>query len=360
MYFVNNATGAFHIWRQRFPDGRPEQLTAGPTEEEGLAISPDGSSLVTAVGNRRVAVILHDGETERPIASEGRPRLAQVQNGSGFSRDGKKLYYLRPSRISNDIGTAMLTSYTVGELWATDLSTGQSEAVFPGLDVMSFGLAPDGNRIAFATSDLPRPRLWIATLDRGSSPRQLPVEGAESVRFAGDYIYYQTRERDGPTTAVRPVLHRIRPDGTGDETIRTPEYFRSSVSSSGRLLALTTRQNADAQILRLAIVDPQKVVSTPVCSSCAGWWSDDGNWFAITRQGGSGDRLGAIYLLPTWSGTELPDLPPGGFVSVEDAARAKGVRVVNQAGEVALSTSPERYAFVREIVHRNLFRIPLR
>jgi hypothetical protein len=33
--------------------------------------------------------------------------------------------------------------------------------------------------------------------------------------------------------------------------------------------------------------------------------------------------------------------------------------VINQGGDVGLSATPHRYAFVREAVHRNLFRIRL-
>ncbi len=50
MYFSSNSGGVFHTWRQRFPDGQPEQITSGPTEEEGIAMAPDGRSFITAVG----------------------------------------------------------------------------------------------------------------------------------------------------------------------------------------------------------------------------------------------------------------------------------------------------------------------
>ena len=30
--------GRSHLWRQRFPDGAPEQITFGPLEEEGIAL----------------------------------------------------------------------------------------------------------------------------------------------------------------------------------------------------------------------------------------------------------------------------------------------------------------------------------
>jgi DNA-binding NarL/FixJ family response regulator len=39
MYFSSSAGGAFHIWRQRFPEGVPDQITSGPSEEEGIAIA---------------------------------------------------------------------------------------------------------------------------------------------------------------------------------------------------------------------------------------------------------------------------------------------------------------------------------
>ena len=48
MWLSSDSGGAFHTWRQRFPDGQPEQITSGPTEEEGLAMAPDGRSFITA------------------------------------------------------------------------------------------------------------------------------------------------------------------------------------------------------------------------------------------------------------------------------------------------------------------------
>src|SRR5262245_38834377 len=53
MYFSADAGDGFHLWRQRFPDGVPQQVTRGPTAEEGIAIAPDGESLVTSVGFRK-------------------------------------------------------------------------------------------------------------------------------------------------------------------------------------------------------------------------------------------------------------------------------------------------------------------
>ena len=71
MYFSADAGDGFHVWRQRFPDGPPEQVTSGPTEEEGLAVAPDGKSLITSVGLTQRSVWFHDASGERQISLEG-------------------------------------------------------------------------------------------------------------------------------------------------------------------------------------------------------------------------------------------------------------------------------------------------
>src|SRR5690349_8219566 len=60
MYFAADVNGNRHLWRQRFPNGVPEQITLGATDVEGLAVLPDGSSLITSVGFRQSAVWIHD------------------------------------------------------------------------------------------------------------------------------------------------------------------------------------------------------------------------------------------------------------------------------------------------------------
>jgi hypothetical protein len=88
MYFGARLAGSSHLWRQKFPNGTPEQITFGPTEEEGVALAPDGRALVTSVGTRRSVIWIHDMTGERAISSEGyavAPRL---------SRDGTLVFYL--------------------------------------------------------------------------------------------------------------------------------------------------------------------------------------------------------------------------------------------------------------------------
>ncbi len=72
MYFSALVEGVSHLWRQRFPNGTPERLTSGAaTEEEGVAVAPDGASLVTSLGRSQSSVWLRDARGERLISAEG-------------------------------------------------------------------------------------------------------------------------------------------------------------------------------------------------------------------------------------------------------------------------------------------------
>jgi len=159
-------------------------------------------------------------------------------------------------------------------------------------------------------------------------------------------------------------VHRIRPDGTADEAIWTKEFWRATISPSGRYLAVITRSPAEESwpLYRLTIVDWQSGQTYPVCTECKGSWSDNGAWFVIAKQTGGGEGIGntGTYLLPVPPGTELPDLPSAGFATLEDVGRANGARVIKETTGVAIGPTPDIYAFMRETVHRNLYRIPLR
>jgi hypothetical protein len=71
MYLTAAVDGRSHLWRQRFPEGAPEQITFGPTEEEGIAVEPTGRALITSVGVHESAVWIHDSSGERAPAQDG-------------------------------------------------------------------------------------------------------------------------------------------------------------------------------------------------------------------------------------------------------------------------------------------------
>ena len=121
MYLNSSAGGAFHIWRQRFFDGQPEQITSGPTEEEGIAMAPDGRSFITAVGLRQSSVWIHDSTGERQVSLEG------YSYDPKFTPDGKKLCY----RILK--GVLPVSDPT--ELRVVELDSGRNDALLPGFAV---------------------------------------------------------------------------------------------------------------------------------------------------------------------------------------------------------------------------------
>src|SRR5262249_27428961 len=97
MYFSSWTHGGFHTWKQRFPDGVPEQVTSGVTEEEGIAMAPDGRSMVTSVGTRQSSVWIHDSAGDHQVTSEGMAYLSEPDTGTSraaLSPDGKRVYYL--------------------------------------------------------------------------------------------------------------------------------------------------------------------------------------------------------------------------------------------------------------------------
>src|SRR5260370_7015872 len=87
--YLTASTNTFHILRQRFPHGKPDQFTFGPTSQEGLAMAPDGKSLITSVGSEDLSVWLHDKDGDHPISTEGNTSLPR------FSSDGHSLYFLK-------------------------------------------------------------------------------------------------------------------------------------------------------------------------------------------------------------------------------------------------------------------------
>ncbi len=172
MYLNSSAGGVFHIWRQQFPDGRPEQVTSGPTEEEGIALAPDGRSFITAVGRRQSSVWLHDSGGERRVSLEG------YSFDPKFTPDGKKLCY----RILK----GALPISDPSELRVVDLESGRNESVLPGSPSPGCRRRVTTSRrtawqvVVTALNHEGKHRLWVAPLDRRTPPHEIPnVEGQQ-------------------------------------------------------------------------------------------------------------------------------------------------------------------------------------
>jgi serine/threonine protein kinase/Tol biopolymer transport system component len=344
MYLSSSASGIFHIWRQRFPDGQPEQLTSGPTEEEGIAIEPDGRSFITAVGLRRSEVWLRDASGERQISLEGYAYQPK------FTPDGKKLCY----RVLK----GALPISDPSEVWVTDLESGRSEQVLSGFSVVgmfAYDISSDGGQLIVASPDREgKSRLWLAPLDRRSPPRQLPNVVGRHPRFGtADEIFFLTDEQN------LTWAYRIRKDGTGlRKAIESPSTLRA-ISPDGKwLVVYMARLQAATQALPLDGGPPVAIYA----GDAALKWSLNRKFIYISvgRTGSAAQSgiTGRTYVIPLPPGRMFPDLPAGGFKSQAEIAKIPGVRVI-PVYDVAPGPTPDVYAFSRESVQRNLYRIPV-
>jgi len=172
--YLTAATDDFHVWRQRFPGGEPQQLTSGPTSQEGIAMSPDGKSLITAVGSQDTTVWLHDKNGDHQISSEGNAAAPS------FSSDRNSLYFM------------MANGQTQGfELWVKDLASGKVERLLPGYNMQGYSVSRDGKEVAFTRVDQGgHPSLWLFLLRQPSHTIGAPIpplegEGHETDHFPG-------------------------------------------------------------------------------------------------------------------------------------------------------------------------------
>lgn len=347
LYFSANAGDGYHIWRQHYPRGVPEQLTFAPTEEEGIAVAPDGHSLLTSAGIRESTVWVHDARGDRQVSGEGFalvPGLGFAGNTdrSVFSPDGKKLFYL----LHKDGARA----YKSGELWAADLVSGTSEVVLPGISMSEFQLAPSGDRIAFIAQDAQgMSHAWVASLDRRTPPKQLTSSVTDGISFGpGSDMYLLMKEES------EEFLYHLAAGETTPQRV-IPEAIQNLVGISPHAEWLISGN--DPVIARPQHGGP----AIRVCNFCSIAWAPDGKFlylrFRDLGEMGGGTVL-AIHLPP---GRDLPPLPAAGLNSVDDTRGLKVAAKIDMADRVifAPGPNPSTYAYVRRTVQRNLFRIPL-
>jgi Tol biopolymer transport system component len=351
MYFSSSTGGIFHTWRQRFPDGQPQQITSGLTEEEGIAMAPDGRSLITSVALKQSVVWVHDSSGERQVSLEG------YSYDPKFTPDGKRLCY----RILK--GPA--PSYDApGELHVVELDTGDNEPLLPGLAVsgmpgLAYDISPDGRQVVAAAPDGEgKPRLWLAALDRQSPVRQLPnVAGDTPVFGKGGEIFFRAIE--GPSA----FAYRVHEDGTGLRKVSEQTIASDmGVSQDGQWVVAKVAGEQGSTITAFPVSggSPIRIISARATSDQLLRWSRDGKLMFISAPTGyfSSNITGRTYVVPLPAGQMLPRIPAGGFQSEAEIAKLPGARVID-AYDFSSGPKPGVYAFSRGTVQRNLYRIPI-
>jgi eukaryotic-like serine/threonine-protein kinase len=344
--YVSAANGnESHIWRQNLANGEPEQITFGPTSQDGIAMASDGKSFITAVGSRDSTEWLHDKDGDHAISSQG------SASAPSFSADGKSLYYI----LSNGQEPA-------GELWIKDLASGKAERLLASIPIQPhsaaqapFAISHDGKQAAFATNDPNgHSSVWIAQTNRRSSPVRISPAGAsdDSPRFLpdGDLVF---RSIEGKSN----FLYRMKSDGTGRrKIIPQPILDLVTLSPDGRwfVSAVPSNDSEHTPVVSAFAVDGSS--SIPLCQSyCHFTWDVTGEFVYVSLE--SAALKQRTYVFPVQRGTGLPRLPPGGVARLEDMVNAKPVAILRKLNSAA---NPTLYAYTVENTHRNLYRVPLR
>ena len=339
MYFSSDSGGAFHTWRQRFPEGQPEQITSGPTEEAGLAMAPDGRSFITAVGLTQSSLWLHDGGGDRQISLEG------YAFDPKFTPDGKRLLYQVRKGASS-------------ELWVAELDSGRSEPLLPGIALTTPGagalggydISPDGRQIVVASPDTGgKVRLWLSPLDRRSPPRQIPnVEGEQPLFGPTGEVFFRRLE------GTSAFVYRVQQDGGGLRKVLDSAVIGMMGASPDRnLLVIGSHASGGDVIFR---VDGGAPINTQLLGPIVFGWTGDRKHLFVEDT--SERNLAKAYVFPVTPGHPLPESIIHGLPSEEEILKLPGVRVIALAGVVPGATA-DIYAYTRESVQRNLYRVPI-
>jgi DNA-binding winged helix-turn-helix (wHTH) protein/Tol biopolymer transport system component len=343
MYFTAYVGGRSHLWRQHFPDGQPEQLTSGITEEEAVAVEPNGKSVITSVGTHQSAIWLHDGAGDRPLSSEG--EVFTASSPPSFRDNDKLLYYLLV-RQSADFGP---------ELWRMQVDSGKSEELFPGTSMLDFDVSPDGRQVVYlAPGANGNSSMWIAPVDRSAPARQIGGPGETSPHFGlHGQVLFEAAEGNFN------YLERMKPDGSERSKLVPYPILDIHGISPGRSWIIASRPNPRGTDQKLLAIPTGGGSPRVICESdCSPTWSSNGSFLVVPVEAATRTSPGRSLAIPVGPGESLSQLPPDGIRPNANANRIPGAQSVARA-DLVPGRDPSHYAYVNTTVHKNLYRIIL-
>jgi Tol biopolymer transport system component len=356
VYLGVKIAGRQHLWRQRFPDGHPEQMTSGSTEESGIAMAPDGRSLITSIFTRQNAVWMHDSHGDHAISTQGYvdqdSHLANFTRPQ-FSQDGKRLYY----SLRRD------APESPAEIWVADVATGKSKVLLPGVSVREFDISPDEKQAVYAAQPPGQDsEVWVTPLDRSTPPRRIAAGGADHPRFGlKDEIVFRHAEGN------EMYLMAVGAEGTSRRhAFPRPIEDVSDTSPDRRFILVKADggpdQNLPSENIFAVPLDggaPQRICG----GHCEPAWSPDGRNFYIeivSSRKANGAAAQQVAVIPLPPGKSLPDFSPEVQKNPAQWAKHPGVKIIEHSG---IGFSPglnsSIYAFIKPSVHGNLYRIPI-
>jgi eukaryotic-like serine/threonine-protein kinase len=354
IYLTSDGGGALnHIWRVGFPGGAPEQVTAGPTGEAGVALSPDGKSFVTSVGKAEGTVWYHDEKGDRQISAEG------YADGPMLTDDGKALFFLQRN-LTRQAGAGTDHPLNELELMRVDLGTGSRDQVLTLNDLTSLEVSGDGTQILYSLAGGDqRSHVWAAPTDHSSPPRQITPSDQEDdnahLLRNGDLVF--RRHEHGEY-----LVYGMRADGSEvRKLVPIPVIYLMGVSPTGDFVTVTVKGRDSKTSVQIYKTDDGS--SRNICDICYPYWSGDGKRlfisFALISRSESKEH-GQTYVLPWNSHATWNKLGTTGTRTEADIAKiAALVPAGSKAEFVAPGPSPKVYAYSLRTIQRNLYRIPL-
>lgn len=341
MYFSSDTGSGFHTWRQRFPDGQPEQVTFGVAEEDEIHFDADGRSFVAAMGTRQSTIWIHDARGDRQLTSEGFAFFPTI------SPDAKTAYYL----VKSGRSPAFLT----GTLWSADLSSGRRRRWLPDFQLMHYTIAADGRRVLFvAVDERRRSSIWLAALNGTTAPRQVTALDSLLAFFAspGEVVF-----------ADASFIYRIKEDGTDLRKVSLiPTLLPFAVSPGGEWIPAAEGPSPESRNV-LAVYSTRGGEPKVICRCYPPPNIDDGPMPPPMRWAPDGRFLylrfdAATYAIPLRPGELLPAMPPRGFSSRAAVAAVPGARLLSE-DSIFPGPDPSVYAFMKVTAHRNIYRVPV-
>ncbi len=345
LYLASAVKGRYHLWRQRFPKGVPEQITFGATEEQGVVVAPDGRSLITSIGTSQSAIWLRTSSGDRPISSEGdasRPT---------FSADGKFLYYLLRRESAE----------SANELWSTELASGKSQTVLPEFSIDRYDVSNEGKEVVFSTRPANgKPQIWLASLEHRSPPVQVTSSGEDMPFFGPDGQLLFRQSESG-----RNYLFRMNRDGSGrSKVMPNPINQVQSISPDRRwLTAVVPGEGANTAVVA---IQSQGRAMRRICPGiCLARWAPDGKLFYFQILDNSEKYRDKAVAIPVPQGGRFLNLPFSGLSSMAEGMAQMGSISLDVSGinlmDLGFTPGPDPtiLAYVKKADHRNLFRIPL-
>jgi eukaryotic-like serine/threonine-protein kinase len=329
MYFSVHIAGHSHLWRQRYPNGQPQQITFGPTEEDTVVCAPDGRSLLTSLGREQSTLWMHDASGERILTTES------FAYWPWLSADARRVYFL-----------VARTSAAPSGLWRLDVASGRKESLLAGYAIKGYDISPDETTVVFTTEHDGASQIWIAPLDRHAPPKPLILGGDEAVfDNAGDVYFRSLGERAN-------YLNRVHSDGSGNvRVLENPIVELEAVAPDGRWVAVDLPMEGG---IGGAWLVPVKG-GAPSLIRKGYWpshWSRDGRLLYLEIGiAEDSQRHGRTAALPVGA----DGLPIG----LPAALPPDATLILHPESSLSMSSDSSVYVFVKEETRRNIYRVPL-